>query len=166
MAVVHLKSNSLAKRDENPIQFDTPQSNGLLHEKVGTVATTAGDSIGSTYRLVSIPSTARVSQVLLYSTDMGTAGDADVGLYKTPADGGDVVDADFFASAVDINAAALNAVDVTHESGVFGLDKADLPIWKVLGLAADPQCMYDVVATLTEASEDAGTIVAKVKYSY
>lgn len=166
MALVALKSGVLTKRDANPIQFSAPGNSGILHEKVGTLESSAADDIGSTYRMVTIPSTARVSQVLLYCDDMGTAGAADVGLYRTTKDGGAVVDADFFASAVDMNAAALNGSDVTHESGVFNIDDAEKTVWEALGLAADPQLMYDIVLTLTAATQSAGTVTVKARYSY
>lgn len=165
MALVTLKSGVITKRDTNPIDFADPTSTGLLKEAVGTLEATAADDIGSKYIMCSIPSSARVSQVLLYCDDQGTAGDADIGLYRTTKDGGAVVDADFFGSAVDINAAALNAVDVTHESGVFGLEDAEKTVWEALGLTADPQLMYDVVLTLTEANSAGASILLKVRFT-
>lgn len=165
MATVHLKSGPITNRDATPSVANAAHvDGGMLREAVGTLEATAADDIGSTYRMCSIPSNARVSQVLLYADDQGTAGDADVGLYHTTANGGAVVDANFFATEVDINAAALNGVDVTHQSAVFGFEDAEKPLWKALNLSSDPGIMYDVVLTLTEANSAGATITTKVRY--
>jgi hypothetical protein len=100
----------------------------------------------------------------LYSDDVGTTGTLDIGIYKNTADGGAVVDADFFASAVDINAAALNGTDVTHESTVFGFEDAEKPLWEALGLSSDPCLIYDVVITSTQAASSGGTLTLKGLY--
>jgi hypothetical protein len=169
MATVAIKSGPITNRDATPAV--TPNANvqgGFLRECVGTLEATAADDIGSTYRFCQIPSNARVSQILLYSDDQGTAGDMDLGIYQTTANGAAVLDADHFAAAVDINAAALNGTDITHESGsgtgCFGLEDAEKPLWQALGLTADPCLMYDVVGTLTEANTAGATITLKVRF--
>jgi len=138
---------------------------GVLKEMVGTLETNADDSSASVYRMVQVPSNCRVSQVLLYTDDLGTTGTMDIGIYQTTQNGGAEVDADHFASAVDVNAAALNAVDVTHESGVFGLEDAEKPLWEALGLSSDPGIMYDVCVTLRAAITAAGTVTLKARYA-
>lgn len=167
MAVVHLKSGVITARDAGSL-VNANKMNSISHLAVGTLEATAADDIGSTYRFFQLPSNARVHQILLYCDDQGTAGDADVGLYRTAADGGAVVDADFFASAVDINAAALNGTDVTHEAGStgtqFGLEDAEKMIWEALGLSSDPGIFYDVALTLTEANTAGATITLKGSY--
>lgn len=165
MAVVTTKAGPITNRDASPkVLSNAAVAAGVLKEAVGTVESVSGDSIGSEYIFASIPSNAVVSQVLLYCDDIGTTAAADIGLYKSTADGGAVVDADFFGSAVSLSGGALNGTDVTHESAVFGLEDAEKPLWEALGLASDPNLMYDVVATLTAASDAAGTIMLKVRY--
>lgn len=165
MAIVALKSGPITNRDAVPaVANNANVEGGMLRECVGTLEATTADDIGSTYRFCQIPSNARVSQVLLYADDQGTAGDMDVGIYRTTGDGGAVVDADFFATATDVNAAALNGSDITHASGVFGLEDAEKPLWEALGLSSDPGIMYDVVGTLTEANSTGGTLMLKVRY--
>lgn len=165
MAVVTTKAGPITNRDASPkVLSNAAVASGVLKEAVGTVESVSGDSIGSEYIFASIPSNAVVSQVLLYCDDIGTTAAADIGLYKSTADGGAVVDADFFASAVSLSGGALNGTDVTHESAVFGLEDAEKPLWEALGLSSDPNLMYDVVATLTAASDAAGTIMLKVRY--
>jgi hypothetical protein len=165
MAVVNTKSTAVTNADATPVDLTGAYlSAGRLRESVGTVETVNGDSIGSVYRIARIPSSARVSQILHYSDDNGTTAAADVGLYKTAADGGAVVDADLFASALVLNAGALSAVDITHESAVFEIAHVERRLWEALGLTADPKIWYDVCYTLTAASDAAGTITAKVRF--
>lgn len=152
MAVENLKSTPITNADATPIVFnDARVAGGVERSWVGTKQVSASASIGSTYRLVRIPSNLRVSQVILACDAFDTTGAGDVGLYKTAADGGAVVNAAFFASAVAMTS-ILTGTDVTHESTVFGVKDAEKPLWKALGLTADPMIEYDVAITLTAAN--------------
>lgn len=165
MAVVTVKSGPITNRDTLPVVSNNAfTSGGMIRESVGTVEVANGDSIASKYIFASIPSNARVSQVLLYCDDVGTTTLSDFGLYRTTADGSAVVDADFFGSAVSLSGGALNGTDITHESAVFDPDDAEKQIWSALGLSADPGVMYDVVGTLTAAADAAGTITLKIRF--
>lgn len=140
-----------------------------LLEAVGMLEAANGDSIASIYRMVRVPSNARISQVLL-SCDAITSGAADVGIYETAGNGGAVVDVDFIGSAVSIATALLHS-DITNEADPAdagaGLGKADSEkaLWEALGLTADPGKEYDVALTLTAAAAAAGTMVLKVRYT-
>ena len=164
MAVVTTKSGFITNRDATPKVLNNSSLNGQMNEAVGTCETANGDSIASKYIFCSIPSNCRLSQVLLYSDDIGATTIADFGIYKTTADGSAVVDADFIGSAVSLKDGALNGTDITHESAVFDPDDVEKPLWQALGLSSDPKLMYDVVATLTAAADAAGTISIKVRY--
>lgn len=165
MAVVSTESNLITNRDAVPaVLNDSAIHNGGLRESVATLEAANGDDIASKYYFVTVPSAARISQVLLYSDDIGTTTIADFGVYKSTADGGAVVDADFFASAVSLKDGALNGTDITHESGAFGVEDAEKPLWEALGLSSDPNINYDIVATLTAAADAAGTITLKVRF--
>lgn len=165
MAVENLKASAITNRDADPkVLSDSILLKGRLLEACGHVAASASASVGSTYRMVEVPSNARISQILLSSDDMGTTGDVDVGIYETTDNGGAVVDADFFGSAVDVNAAALSNSDVTHESGVFGIEDSEKPLWEALGLSEDPRKNYDIVLTITEAFTAGGDAVIKARF--
>lgn len=166
MAVVALKSNAITNRDATPmVKNSAIIEGGPLRESVATIEIATGNSSASTYTMLSIPSNARVSQILLYSDDMGTGTVADFGLYKSTADGGAVVDADFFASAVSLNSGAVNGTDICHEAGTtYDIDDAEKPIWSALGLSSDPHLIYDLVATLTVAADTGGTLTLKCRY--
>ena len=166
MAVVTTKSGGITNRDSSPkVKINSILTEGLLRENVGTVEVANGDSTGSKYIMFQVPSNARVSQLLVWADDIGTTTAGDVGLYQTTANGGAVVDADFFASALSLNGGALTASDITHESGVFNVDDAEKTLWSALGLTADPNLFYDVVLTLTGDADAAGTFTLKGKYS-
>lgn len=157
MATENILSAAITNRDAIPSVKTNSILKGEVKAAVGIVACGTGD-LGSTYRFLSLPSNALLKELLIYCPDMGTTGLADVGLYDTTANGGAVVDADFFASALDMKTAALNGVDITHESGVFSIANSEKPLWLALGLTADPCKEYDVVITTTEAFQAAGTV--------
>lgn len=166
MAVVNVKSNGISNRDAVPAVLSNPILNrSNLEEAEGNVAVTNGNSIASIFRLCSVPSNARISQLLL-SCGAITSAAADVGVYqKTALDGsaGAVVSAAFFGSAVSI-ATALSNSDITNESGTYDIDLQEMPLWQALGLSSDPGLMYDICATLTAAATATGKLGLKVRY--
>lgn len=170
MAVVALKTAAITA-------FDTPGSaapnafvaKAPMFGSVGVIELANGDSIGSTYRMVRVPSNARIVRVAI-CCDAITSGAADIGLYRTAADGGAVVDADFFASAQSIATALLANTDVTHEAGGSGnqngeIANAEKRLWEVLGLTSDPGIFYDIALTLTAATTAAGTVVLRARWT-
>lgn len=163
-----LKSLAITNRDASPsVKNSSFLEGGVLRECVGTVEMTSASTAGSTYRMFQVPSNCRMAELRLYSDDVGTSGLVDIGLYQTTANGGAVVDADFFASAVDINAAALNGTDVLYEAATSTaeIDDIEKQLWVQIGLTADPGLMYDVVLTSTATSSAAAaTISLKGRY--
>lgn len=165
MAVVTVKSAAITNRDATPrVANNSIVEAGILRESIGSVVVTTGNTSTSQYRFCQIPSNARISQVFLQSDDMGTATVADFGLYDTTDNGGAVVDADFFGSAVSLKDGALNHSAIEHESAVIDVPEAEQMIWQLLGLSADPKKFYDVVATLTADSDAGGDMALKVQY--
>lgn len=163
MAVVDVKSTAITRQEATPKQkVPAYLAAGVLREFVGTVEAANGDSIGSTYRMVSVHSSWRVSDIELFC-DAITSGAADIGLYDTLDNGGAVVDADFFASAQSIASAITTGTRVQHESGVVNIDDIEKRLWEALGLTADPGKFYDICLTLTAATTAAGTISLKAR---
>lgn len=162
MAVVNLKSDAITDIDADIItKLGPTQLGGVVREAVGHVQTNSDDSIGSTFRMVRVPSRARVSAVLLHLDGAPIAGAANIGVYE--ADEGAVVDADFFASAYDLTTAAANA-DVTFESGEVAVEDRGKRLWEQLGLSEDPNKEYDIVLTLTAAVDAASDLLLKAQY--
>lgn len=164
MGVETKKSQAITNRDATPsVKNPSHEDKSVLLESIGTIEVIASDASLSTLNFASVPSNARISQVLVSCDALGTSGTMDLGLYKSTQDGGDLVDQDFFGDAIALGSALSNS-DVTHESGQFNKDEADEPLWEALGLTEDPNIYYDIVGTIMEAAEDPGTVSLKVRY--
>ena len=167
MAVEDLKSSAITNADATPLVLTNARiMAGAMREAIGTKQASASASIGSTYRLCRVPSNARISQVIASCDAFDTTGAADIGIYQTAENGSAVVDADFFASALLMTTALPNTV-CTHESGVFGIEDVEKPLWEALGLSADSMRDYDVVMTLTAANGAGATpdVTLRVQYA-
>lgn len=165
MAVANTKSTHITNADATPAVLTTGASGAgaIMREATGTVETLAADDANSVYRLCRIPSNARISSILLGTDAITGATAADVGLYQTAANGGAVVDADFFATDVDISTAATVFTEVMLEATATDIAKCEMPLWQLIGLTADPQRSYDICVTVNDVTA-AGTISMKVKY--
>lgn len=165
-AVVAVKSTTITNLDAAQKTKAKVFANGApLKEWIETNEVANGDSVGSTYRFFRVPSWARVSELIADADDIGTTTTGDIGLYRTAEDGGAVVDADFFASALVLNAGAIANSQVEHESAVVDLPNYGKRLWEQLGLTADPMVYYDVAVTLTGAADGAGTITLRLRGS-
>lgn len=165
MAVVSVKSKSITNRDATPsVSSNANYANGMLRELVGACAVTSGDSTGSKYFFGSIPSNARVSDILVSSPDIGTTTTMDIGLYRTTKDGGAVVDADFFTAAFVLNAGAVANSQVAY-GNVMTLANSEKMVWELLGLSSDPCISYDLIGTLVGAADGTGTVMVKGRYA-
>lgn len=163
MAVVDVKSTLLTNRDATPRTINPVINDGArLRTKVATVEVTNGDSIGSTFRLFSIPSNARVVSLRVLC-DAITSAAADIGLYQTTANGGAVVDADAYASAQTIASANKLGIECAFEQR--DVDKVANRVFQDAGLSTDPTRDYDIVATLTAAATATGTLSVVLEYA-
>lgn len=162
-AVVAVNSTPITNATATPVVLNKANvARARVLGSRGICAAANGDSIGSTYRFTRIKSNDLVSKVLLDNASWGAACTMDIGLYQTSENGSAVVDADFFASAVDMNAAN-RALDVTRESGVITVANMEKRVWELLGLTADSQREYDVVGTLVAAAAAAGSACVQVE---
>lgn len=165
MAVVAVNSTSVANYNAQPrVQNPRGKADGEVVRAIGeTVAVANGDSVGSVYRFGKIRSSDYVDRIRLVSADIGTTTAGDIGLYRQQTEGGAVVDADFFASSVVLNAGAIDS-DVTFEAGAAGglYTNGTKRVWEALGLTADPGLEYDVAMTLTGAADAAGTVLMRL----
>ncbi len=165
MAVVTVKSQAITNRDSTPsVMNDAANFKGRLQSFIASAAITSGDSVGSKYILGSIPSNAVVHSLLVTSPDIGTTTVADVGLYKSTADGGAVVDVDYFDDALSLKDGALANLDVAFNNALTTAN-CHKKVWEGLALSADPSLMYDVVLTLEGAADATGTVMVKLVYA-
>jgi len=166
MAVEARKSSLVTNADAVPAVLNNPRVDGGFERiEVATVAVTNADSTGSTYRMFRVPSNAVMTDLRIYSPDIGTTTIADIGLYRTAKDGSAVQDADFFDSALSLKDGALNGVDVLHEAAVFTIANSGKELWDALGLTSDPSVFYDVTMTLTGDADATGTVKLIGRYT-
>jgi hypothetical protein len=163
MAVANTKSTLIGNMDATPSVISNPYvGGGLLREASGTVETLAADDAASVYRLCRVPSNARITSILLASDAITTASTSDVGIYQIAANGGAVLDADFFATDYDISSATA-FTEVMYEATATDISKCEMPLWQAYGLTSDPAVLYDICVTVNDVTA-AGTISMKVKY--
>ena len=136
---------------------------GAVMNTYAAVAVTTSEVSTNVLRLVRVPSNARMTSVRASCTALGGTCAGDIGIYRTPDDGGAVVDADFFGSAVSF-VSALNATEQLNESGVNTPVLQGQPLWQALGLSADPRGFFDVAITLTANVAAGGSIGLSAMY--
>jgi len=164
MAVVNTKATAISNADADPpVTNDPALEKGLMRECSGTVEVAAADSDNSVYRMCRVPSTARVTSILV-GNDAITSGTAyDIGVYDEAADGGAVIDANEFASGVDLSS-ALAFTEYLNEAVATEIVDCEKPLWDKLGKTSDPNLFYDICLTGTTVGSAAGTISMKLKY--
>lgn len=162
-----VKSTWITNATATPKVLTDPAKSCSRLEEASSVATvSATQAQGDIIRFVRVPSNARISQVLFSTADATTAGAINIGVYQTDDNGGAVVDADLFASALDLTGGPFLNSDQTFESGEYTFAESALPLWEALGLTADPKREYDIAATVTTAFNGAGTTQAlKVRFA-
>jgi hypothetical protein len=145
------------------------------------VASTAGATAGSTYRMCRIPTNAKIKQVLLTAASTGTTGayDIDIAHSDSTTDGtpvalqGNVVgipssDNKLFGAALSSTTALKNS-DITF-SGTFTTAHQNLELWNVLvglgttAFSADPGGFFDILLKTTTANASAGDLAVEVEY--
>lgn len=163
MAVVTIKSTQITNRDAQPVVLGNDATvKGITKSACGQAPVTNGDSIASFYILCSVPSNARIQDVLLYC-DAITSAAGDIGLYDTTLNGGAVVSGTFFAAAQTL-AAILTGTNL-RKSAVNTIAKFEQFLWQVLGLASDPNKVYDVVIKLTAGATATGNVAIDIRWS-
>lgn len=141
---------------------DVEQAPGALKEKVAVAAPAANQPANDTLHFFRVKSNAIISRVLFSAADATTAGAINIGLFDTAAAGGVAVDADLFASALDLAGGPYNNLDVTFESGELTYAESTMRLWEVLGLTEDPHKEYDVVAQVSTTFNGGPTSVKLV----
>lgn len=160
MTTEALKSAQITNAEASPVTLNPAyQDGGNVRCKRGYLTTVlAAAGAGSTYQFFRVKSNDMIKDLRLDAETLGTGAAMDIGLYQTAANGGAAADADLFASALSC-AAAQADVCVLRESAVVTLPLMEKRVWELLGLTADPQREYDVVATVTTATTVAGKMV-------
>jgi hypothetical protein len=136
---------------------DSNKSVGTAKVAKSFATVSASQSSSDTIRLVRVPSNARVDAVFLLTGDATTGGAINIGVWQTVENGGAVVDADLFASALALTGGPFNRSEQTWESGEYTYTESCKPLWEVLGLTSDPGREYDIVAEISTTFNGADT---------
>lgn len=167
MATVSRKSLAITNRDATPRVINAPANSAReLKEVIGYIAAAADDSGTSLYRVVTVPSNARISEILLTCADFSSAGKIDIGVHRTTQDGGAAVDADLFCSAFALTDGPYSNIDLVREAGTSGwtLADAEKALWQALGLSVDPGIEYDITVTVETTFSGGSGLLFKVRY--
>jgi len=128
----------------------------------------SASTVGSTYRVCSVPATAVIDRITVKCDAALTTGTIDIGLYKTTAMGGAAVDADVYATAYDVSGAGLvDQVEINLKWEIldFGAN-FEKQVWQDGAVAslAVADAMYDVVATTATGTFGGGGSLAITVY--
>lgn len=137
---------------------------GNVKVQIARVAIADNDDVGSIYRMFRVKSTDTVLSIKYFTPDTLTAMAADVGLYRTQADGGAVVDADAYASAASFATAnVLAGVELAYEAR--GVGALGQPVWDdIASQTTDTRLSYDIAVTITTQVTDPGTLTMMLLY--
>lgn len=172
-----LKSTAITNLDASPIVPTTAGEGAVnyLKEVTAFISTVSADNAGSTYRLVRVPSNAKIKQILFEAAAM-TGGKFNLSVYYSDsttdgtqkANQGVIVPTtgdQFFASDIDA-ASAVVITDVTNESGNYPITLRNKSLWDALGLTSDPGGFFDIVAVCHTTAVTTGAAMGiSVRYT-
>ena len=172
MATDHVLAAGLTGLNASPmIQHWTGKAaSGYLKQLEGFATVIASSATDSTYRLVRVPTNAKVKHLFLEAEANGASTAWNIGLWYSndPKDGtppallGTVLDADFFDTAL-ANTNAIQSVDlVATDSPGYNISEREKPLWEAAGLTTDPGGFFDIVM---QPSTQVGTGTGRVRLS-
>jgi hypothetical protein len=187
MASESLKSIPIVNADAFPIILNSLGSGspGYLRSINAHLLTTSGVTSPSLYRLVRLPTTAKVKHVYLSNGAMGgsAAADVDVGFSDSLTDGTSIsfinlsspivqttgpADNKLFGAATSLVAAAKNT-DITFANN-FTTDHQNMMLWQVLvdlgttQFTADPLGFFDIIIKTTTTVTAGADISIEIQY--
>tara|TARA_R110000824_G_scaffold179780_3_gene360125 strand:+ start:392 stop:907 length:516 start_codon:yes stop_codon:yes gene_type:complete len=117
-------------------------------------------------RLATFRSNDRIVGMQIAYDDLGTAGTLNVGIaYSGDNNDGATIDADCFASLLDLSSAAVGRTEISGESGVNGgASLFGKTLWQVGAIATDPGGYIDLLGVTPTGTTTAGTVVLMVQY--
>lgn len=169
MAVETAKSAQITNRDATPlVQNLVEKEHGPVKNIFAQCTVAVSASSASRYIFCQLPSNARLKEVKLMHTSLGSNTTMDFGFWRTTADGGTAVDQDRIGSliAVQTPVAESSYSNILSESGDTAFTDLSKPIWELLGLSSDPAIKYDLCGVIMHANgaEVGGTVALSVDY--
>lgn len=175
MSTFNIKSTLITNRDASPpVLTDAQVAGASVKSAEGYVQTNgAADGAGSIYRMVQVPSNARIEAVKLAADALGSGCTLSVGVFwptYIPAGSGlstanqsAVINTQLFAAALGCSAATA-ITDITNQSTNNTIVKQELPLWSAAGLTSDPGIDLDICVYVSAAVATQGYIGLKVAY--
>lgn len=183
MTTEALKAVAITSLDASPVVPLTSGESapGHLIQRNDYVASTAGVTVGSTYKMLRIPTNAKIKKVLLTCAAHGGAMAADISVAYSdsttdgtqPSLQGSIVqisaaDNKLFGAALTM-VSALKHSDITF-SGTYTSALKNVPLWQALltlgttDYATDPKGFFDLVVKSTATDTSGGNIELHVEY--
>ena len=160
MAVVTVRSQLITNINASPpVQNPAFLEGGIQRSTTGIVTVTSGDSIASQFKIARVYSWHRIRSIMMFNSAI-TSGAINLGLYRVDADGGAVVLANAYASALSIASASTAGGQLA--ASVRSLANQGQQIWQDAGYSTDPHYALDLVATLTAAAAATGQLIFDV----
>jgi hypothetical protein len=166
-----LKSVAVTNLEASPQVPIAPGAGGpqrLHHAGSYLLSVTAALTALSVIRLCRIPANAVVTSVRITSGAQA-AGKFNIGVYRTPADGGLIAftaSDSFFTTDLDCAAAVIDQECVMKATSGNTPAKRAQPLWQAVGMAANPGGFFDICATVhtTDVTTGTGALRADVQY--
>lgn len=158
------KSTMITELDAHTIQ-STDKFGGTLCRVAASHAKAGGQSTNDIYPLLRLWTGWTIDSFVFATAAWGSSGVVEIGCYDTAENGGAVIDADCFASALDVSA-AIARIDLLMESAVIDYDEINNTLRDLLGIAATvPHKWVDLCLTATHiGASQAAKFAAIVRY--
>lgn len=159
------KSTLITNLDAGIPLAKTNQLGGDLKRAAYYHAKAAGQSTADIYPLMRLWTGWTIDSLIFATAAWGTSGVVEIGCYDTAENGAAAIDADCFASALDVSA-ALARIDLLMESAVIDYDEINSTLRDILGIAATvPHKWVDLCLTATNiGASQAAKFAAIVRY--
>lgn len=180
MATSALKSAAITNLDAIPLSYASAGEGAAARVQSieGFVTANTGDAAGSTYRMVRLPTNAKVKKVELRAACV-TAGAADVNVAfsDSTTDGTDAylqgtipqvsaANNKLFGAAQSLTGGINVPADLTFANATnFPAGSRMQPLWQVLGFNSDPGGMFDILLVVTTAVTTGGAVAVRVEYA-
>lgn len=178
MATSLLKSVQITNLDATPVVLGSTgeNANGFLRVVTGSVTALSADDTSSFYKMVRVPTTAKIKKVEIMSR-IQTAGSADVNIVHSdsttdgtpPALQGTIpqmsaANNKLFGAAQSLVLAGVPTDFTFKNSTNFPQASREKPLWEVLGMTADPGGFFDFELDITTAVTTGGETSMAVYY--
>lgn len=180
MGVVTLKSNAITNRDATPkVLTDALISGAATNQAYGWVFTGSADSAASNYKLCQVPSEARLASLDFVNGALGSGCVLDVaawyptafqsggGAFLAQSLTGTLISSSTFTTQITGNTANTTFAQLMITTGTQASPNYwEQPLWALLGLASDPECVVDLGFSVRIAVATAGYIAMKASYNF